>query len=238
VTLWDACGNRLLVVVEPATDDELLTRSARARDCFHHGERIADGIAWFAPRDGSFRTAFFNPDGSLERLCGNSLLIAAAVLAKEGPVVVCPFDHAPIRVSFGEWVEASARVPITSVHHEPHSKGPVLDTGSPHLVIAHDEVEGLELATFARPLVEALGVNVTTYALRGEVASVRTFERGVNAETRACGTGAIAVALAVGHPVEIRYPGGSYRATAARNGAHVDWRLLTDAAHVVAVRAP
>jgi diaminopimelate epimerase len=235
MSLWDACGNRLLVVVEPATDDELTTRSARAKECFRHGERIADGIAWFAPRDGSFRTAFFNPDGSLERLCDNSLLVAAAVLAKEAPVLVRPFDHEPIRVSFGAKVEASARVPLSSVHHPPHAKGPVLDTGSPHLVIAHDEVEALELAPFARPLVEALDVNVTTYALRGEVASVRTFERGVNAETLACGTGAIAVALAVGHPVEIRYPGGSYRATAQRVGDHVEWRLATDTSRVVAV---
>lgn len=238
MSLWDACGNRLLVVVEPATDDELPTRSERARECFWHGERIADGIAWFAPRDGWFRTAFFNPDGSVERLCGNSLLVAAAVLAKDGPVLVCPFDHEPIRVSFGELVEASARIPITSVHHAPHAKGPVLDTGSPHLVIAHDDVEALELAPFARPLVEALDVNVTTYALRGDVAFVRTFERGVNAETRACGTGAIAVALAVGHPIEIRYPGGSYRAAARRDGDQVEWRLATDAEHVLVVPGP
>lgn len=235
MSLWDACGNRLLVVVEPASDDELRTRSHRARDCFRNGERVSDGIAWFAPREDGFRTAFFNPDGSLERLCGNSLLVAAAVLCRTGPVTVHPFDHEPVRVSLDERAEAISRVPLSSVFREGHAHGTVYDTGSPHLVIARHDVKALELDEFARPLLETLDVNVTTYVLDGEVAVVRTFERGVNAETLACGTGALAVALAVGRPLEVRYPGGWYRASAVREGDHVEWRLATDAERVTLV---
>lgn len=235
MSLWDACGNRLLVVVEPASDDELSTRSERARECFRNGERVSDGIAWFAPREDGYRTAFFNPDGSVERLCGNSLLVAAAVLCRPGPVTVHPFDHAPVEVSLDERVEASARVRLESVFREDGAHGPVYDTGSPHLVIARPDVEELALDEFARPMLETLDVNVTTYALRGDVAVVRTFERGVNAETLACGTGALAVALAAGRPIEIRYPGGTYRASATRDGDHVTWSLATDAERVTLV---
>jgi diaminopimelate epimerase len=172
VSLWDACGNRLFVVVEAATDAELLGRHDRARECFHDARRIADGIAWFAPREGFYRTAFFNPDGSLERLCGNSLLVAAAVLAQEAPAMVCPFDHEPVHVHARERIAARARVPLSSVVRDAHELGPVFDTGSPHLVIVTDDLEDIDLEAFAKPLLDALDVNVTLYALVEDIALV------------------------------------------------------------------
>jgi diaminopimelate epimerase len=235
LNLWDACGNRLLVLVEEASDDELVTRSERARACFDGEARFADGIAWFAPRAGWYRTAFFNPDGSRERMCGNSLLVAAAVLAETGPVVVTPFEHDPIEIRSHTLAEARARVPLTSVFREPRPEGPVFDTGSPHLVIAHPDTEAIDLDVFAQPFLDTLDVNVTLYALAGDSALVRTFERGVNAETGACGTGALAVALAVGRPLEIRYRGGAYRVSALRDGDQVEWSLATAREHVRSV---
>jgi diaminopimelate epimerase len=227
VRLWDTCGNRLLVIVEPADDTDLVAKSSIASRCWHEGERIADGIAWFAPRDGFFRTAFFNPDGSLERLCGNSLLVAAATLSNGSPVIVRPFEYAAVEVHTAERVRASATVPWQLVMRETSPAGPIYDTGSPHLVLERDQVFDLDLPALARPLVESLNVNVTLYSLVGEVAHVRTFERGVNAETLACGTGALAVGMAVGREVEIRYPGGTYGVRAERKGDQVSWTFST-----------
>jgi diaminopimelate epimerase len=233
VTPWEACGNRLLVIVEPADDDRLRGAAEIARHCFAGGERIADGVAWFAPRDGFHRTVFFNPDGSFEQLCGNSLLVAAAKLGVTSPEAVHPLDYPPVAVhSVADRVEASARVPLARVVRERSAAGPVFDTGSPHLVISHENVSTVDFPAFARPLVEAHDVNVTLYALCDGVATVRTFERGVNAETLACGTGALAVALASGRAVEVRYPGGTYAAHAERAGEHVRWKLSTSVEHV------
>ena len=227
MTLWDACGNRLLVVLEQADDARLLGANGTAARCFHGRERVADGVAWFAPRDGFHRMAFFNPDGTDERLCGNGLLIAAAVLGGESGALLHPFDHPPVQVRHVDGrVEANARVPLS---RRASSAGPIFDTGSPHLVLEHNGPDGLDLAPFARPLVDSLDANVTLYRLDGDVATVRTFERGVNAETLACGTGALAVAFALERPVEVRYPGGTYRAHAERQGAHVRWTLSTAA---------
>jgi diaminopimelate epimerase len=232
VILWDACGNRLLVVVEPADDERLRTAHHVAKHCFVDGRRIADGVAWFAPRDGHYRTAFFNPDGSIERLCGNSLLVAAAALASQVRAKVCPFDYSDVDVHAPARVEASASIPVDEAVRDESLHGPIFDTGSPHLVIQRENVAGAELEKLALPLLESLEVNVTLYALNGDVATVRTFERGVNAETMACGTGALAVALAVGRPVEIRYPGGTYAAGAERRDGAFHWKLSTDGARV------
>jgi len=223
MTLWDACGNRLLVVVERAEDPALRDAHGIARRCFEGEERIADGIAWFAPRDDHHRLAFFNPDGSHERLCGNGLLIAAAALGARSKVQ--PFDHPAVDVSHtGDTIEARATVPLLRRETE---AGPIFDTGSPHLVIERNDVADLDLETIARPLVEALDVNVTLYSSSNGVATVRTYERGVNAETLACGTGALAVAFTLERTIEVRYPGGAYRVSAERVANGISWLLST-----------
>lgn len=230
MTLWDACGNRLMVLVEAAEDARLRGASDISSHCFSEGRRVADGVAWFAPREGSFRMIFVNPDGTHERLCGNGLLVAAATLGRSSPVLVLPFDHPPVQAEHVSGrVRASSAVPLSDVVRPRAPFGPVLDTGSPHLVVERGDVGDMDLAGFARPLVAALDVNVTVFALRAAVATVRTFERGVEAETLACGTGALAVALALEHAVEVLYPGGTYTARAERVGQEVCWTLSTSA---------
>ena len=100
-------------------------------------------------------------------------------------------------------------------------------TGTEHLVAFVDDVAALDLDAFARPLrhADALaprGANVNAVQVLdagqdgGPVrVRVRTFEKGVEAETQACGTGALAVALVArlgGHvaarPVAVEMPGG------------------------------
>lgn len=238
MTLWDACGNRLLVVVESASDEELTERSHAARRCFDGDERIADGIAWFAPRDGFFRTAFFNPDGSRELLCGNSLLVAAAALGSGSPAEVRPLCHPSVEVhAAGDRVRASARVPRDQVQQGDLAVGRLFDTGSLHLVIHRPDVKSLDLPAIARPLVEEMNVNVTVYSAEGAGVRVRTFERGVNAETLACGTGALAVGLACEREVDVRYPGGRYRVSAVVEQGEVRWSFETSAEAVRRVDA-
>jgi len=233
VTLWDACGNRLLVVVEAAADEELLGRSHAARRCFDGERRIADGIAWFAPRDGFFRTAFFNPDGSRELLCGNSLLVAAAAVGNGTPTKIHPLGYPSVEVHASrDEVRASATVPREQLHRGEVVAGRLFDTGSLHLVIRRHDVRAVDLPALARPLVEAMNVNVTVYSTTGAAVSVRTFERGVNAETLACGTGAIAVGLDCEREIEVRYAGGNYRVSARAEDGQVRWNLATSSRSV------
>jgi diaminopimelate epimerase len=76
-----------------------------------------------------------------------------------------------------------------------------LNTGVPHAVIFVDDIETVSVEKIGKEIRNCAlfapeGTNVTFAQLReGNSLSVRTFERGVEGETLACGTGATAAAL-------------------------------------------
>ena len=96
----------------------------------------------------------------------------------------------------------------------------LVSIGTPHLVIPVRSVDGDNFEALCRPL-RALaelgddGANVHLVARDGECISVRTFERGVEGETLACGSGCMAVAFALRqaglaqNPIEIMTRSGT-----------------------------
>ncbi len=91
-------------------------------------------------------------------------------------------------------------------------------TGVPHVVYEVDDVEKVDLITCARPIRYnerfENGTNINFYHLDNEKIFMRTYERGVENETLSCGTGTVAVAMAVykyhhlKSPIHIKAPGG------------------------------
>ena len=106
-----------------------------------------------------------------------------------------------------------------------------VDTGVPHAVAFVDDVHEIDLESVAPPIRHAAvfpdGANVNVASrveesgnTDGDVATFeqRTYERGVEGETRSCGTGAVAIAAVAAHlgvvdgdVVELRPPGGELR---------------------------
>lgn len=101
-----------------------------------------------------------------------------------------------------------------------------VNIGSDHVVIFFDELqagipfESAELMEIARKIrhhhtFDPVGANVNIYRLENGLVRLRTYERGVEAETGACGTGAISTALAavlrfsLPIPVKLIPPSGS-----------------------------
>jgi len=86
-----------------------------------------------------------------------------------------------------------------------HNKGYMLDTGSPHLVIEVDDLENHQVADSGAqlrysPEFAKHGINVNFVEFRKDnKLSIRTYERGVEAETLSCGTGVTAAALALAY---------------------------------------
>jgi diaminopimelate epimerase len=235
---YDVFGNRLLVAAAALTDDELCRSSELARRCFVRSRRIADGIALFSPRAGFLRTAFYNPDGSFERLCGNSLLVAARHFVTAGQTaLVRPFDLPPIELAHSVNGSLEARSELILVPRSVEVPGfgpaPVYDTGSPHAVVSATH-HAFELETIGA-FVSNCDVNLTVVQTVGHVLCARTLERGVGAETAACGTGALAVAIAserFDEWLEIRYRTGRYAVLIRRAGKRLAWTLCTEAAAV------
>lgn len=96
-----------------------------------------------------------------------------------------------------------------------------VNTGVPHAVAFVPDVNEIDVETVAPAIrhheVFPVGANVTFAARTGPAEfAQRTFERGVEGETRSCGTGAVAVAavarclglLAEGRPARVHPPGG------------------------------
>jgi diaminopimelate epimerase len=107
-----------------------------------------------------------------------------------------------------------------------------VNTGVPHAVAFVEAVEAVDLGTVAPPIRHAdvfpEGANVTVAAERADGGyDQRTFERGVEGETRSCGTGAVAVAAVASHlgrvetgaPVVVSPPGGDLTVTVTATGS-------------------
>ena len=98
--------------------------------------------------------------------------------------------------------------------------GHFIDTGVPHLVylskdIENEDVERIGRTTRYHELFKPAGTNVNFVQIQGRnKLRIRTYERGVEGETLACGTGSVAAALVAGalgvvsSPVEVLTPGG------------------------------
>jgi len=166
----------------------------------------ADGLMLLQNHpDYDFEMLYFNADGKLGSMCGNGgrCIVAFAkhlgiidietnFLAVDGP------HYAKISAA-GNWVELQM-IDVEEITRDGDAY--VLNTGSPHYV---DQVTGLkEMDVYAigrairnNLTYKAKGINVNFVEDKGDHLFVRTFERGVEDETYACGTGVTAVALAM-----------------------------------------
>jgi diaminopimelate epimerase len=172
----------------------------------------ADGIVFLEPSSAAnFRMTYMNSDGGRADLCGNASLcsarlatelgivrsaeflietdagILAARLLADGPEVDLPLvtdgsEALPFRLDDGErWIGFAT-------------------VGVPHLVVRVEEVSAVDVVARGGPLRRdpslARGANVNFVSANGSGGwRVRTYERGVEGETLACGTGSVATAL-------------------------------------------
>jgi diaminopimelate epimerase len=200
------------VVVPPGELDSLDADLARAL-CDRHAGIGGDGVLRVAPDpDGGWFMDYRNADGSVAETCGNGIRVFARYLVAEGLAgagrldigtragrrrVEVPADGADITVDMGP----ASRLPDAQVGVGDRSwKALGYSMGNPHLVVLDagpiddldlDRVPSVDPAT-AYPH----GVNVElTEPAGARRLRMRVRERGVG-ETRSCGTGACAAAVA------------------------------------------
>ncbi len=161
-----------------------------------------------------FRIRIFNRDGTPADMCGNGARCAARfaflkVIAGRQMNIEAPAGVFSARVLPDSRVEVEVPgvteepVPVSLVVQGRTLTGLLARAGVPHLVVFVRDVESVPVATLGAALRSAPelgpdGANVNFVStLGGEPFPMRTFERGVEAETLACGTGAVAVAWAL-----------------------------------------
>jgi diaminopimelate epimerase len=168
-----------------------------------------------------FTWDFYNADGSSAEMCGNGGRCAARFAHDQGLAgdsMVFDTLAGPIRA----WVDG-AMVKLEMVRPNGAFQGLELEvagqtvllegvnTGVPHAVLRVDDIEAAPVRELGRLLrfhehFAPAGSNVNFAALAGGELMVRTYERGVEDETLACGTGAVAAALTAGRGLGLASP--------------------------------
>lgn len=147
-----------------------------------------------------FRMRFFNPDGSEAELCGNGARCVAVFAKAIGAVRT---DAMRFETLAGD-VRAEIVGPELVKVWMPQPKDlreDFINSGVPHKIVPTDDLAAADVAGEGRRIrysaeFEPDGTNVdfVAYQAPGR-AGIRTYERGVEAESGACGTGAVAAAL-------------------------------------------
>src|SRR5260221_4062618 len=176
-----------------------------------HGTGIgADGVVFFdRPDNGQMAITYYNSDGSLGELCGNATLCAVRLAellgtALEGDLQI----RTDSGVVAGRLVEGIPEIDLEPVTHvaADWSAIPTLASesrlgfalvGVPHVTIELPDISTADVigrgSEVRRHRSLAHGANVN-FVARGPDGRwrIRTYERGVEGETLACGTGAVA----------------------------------------------
>lgn len=166
--------------------------------CDRHFGIGADGLIALCPEPGmDFKMNYFNSDGKPSSFCGNGSRASVRYMqSKQGKN---NFSFA----AFDGMHESYVKDQLVSVKmkdingFEATPEGSLIQSGSPHLireVINPWEFEVNEKGRALRKKFDPEGVNVNFIEIMREVLRIATYERGVEAETLACGTGITASA--------------------------------------------
>lgn len=163
----------------------------------------ADGLMFYDSHNQlDFKMTYFNSDGSESSFCGNGArCIVQFGIDHKGLSETISFDFK------GTPLGAKRKDDLIEINMSNVSRverldndNLFLDTGSPHQIVWVSEVDIIDVESEGRALRHSFspaGCNVNFVELLGEdKLAIRTYERGVEAETHACGTGITAAAIA------------------------------------------
>jgi len=196
VTKYSANGNDFVMFIAQKKED----RSALAKTLCHRQNGVgADGLVVLIPHDVyDFEWEFYNADGSYAAMCGNASRAVAHFahekgIAQDGKAEFLT-GAGVIRATInGLYVVSDMTEPriIRTDIEEEGENWWLIDSGVPHLIAVRDNIDTFDLVK-ARALREKYNCNVNICKLDGDTMYVRTYERGVEDETLACGTGIVA----------------------------------------------
>ncbi len=200
--------------------------------CDRHRGIGADGLILIEPSiDHDFTMRYYNSDGGEAEMCGNGARCAALFAHRKGIApadmtfdtmagpVHAAVDGGTVTIDIGDVVDLRMGIELDGLGYELH----YAISGVPHAALIHQSAkdvpkrEFIEMARTVRfhPVFEEKGTNVNLVTHLGEdTLYYRTYERGVEAETQACGTGAVAISVIaarlgkVSSPVECETSGG------------------------------
>jgi diaminopimelate epimerase len=211
-TKMNGAGNDFVMIDNRAGDVQLRPEQI-VRICDRHRGVGADGILLLekGSNGADFRMRYYNRDGGEAEMCGNGARCFARFANK--------IAGAPTKISFqtaaglirgelhAELVTLQMsepkdlRLSIELVANDKKEDVHFINSGVPHVVVSVSKVDDVDVRRRGEAIrrhkdFSPHGANVNFIEMRGpKKITVRTFERGVEDETLACGTGVVASAL-------------------------------------------
>lgn len=183
----------------------------------------ADGLMLLENNPGfDFHMRYFNSNGLEGSMCGNGgrciVHFAKEAGIIEKTAIFSGSDGSHEAVIENEKTVSIRLQDVNGVERD--GKAYIVDTGSPHYVLFAGNIDQIDVVDAGRKIRYAnkygeKGINVNFAETAGDTVRIRTYERGVENETLACGTGSVAAALCAlvemgngKNPVKIETRGG------------------------------
>jgi diaminopimelate epimerase len=183
----------------------------------------ADGFILIENSDkADFKWRFFNSDGSVAEMCGNGARCVARIAYLNG--IAGPNMSFETLAGIVEARVSDDRVKVKMTDPTEFKtcdtidlkNGPLcissINTGVPHVVVVKQQIDNVDIVETGREIrfherFSPAGTNVNFVShISDNTIAIRTYERGVEDETLACGTGAAAGAIVMAHEMKIGSP--------------------------------
>ncbi len=183
----------------------------------------ADGLILIeTSKNADFKWRFYNSDGSLAEMCGNGARCAARFAFLNKITGKRMSFETVAGIVNAEIIDEMVKIKLTDpVDFIPdfglelssgHTRLGKINTGVPHVVIHTDDLDNIDLVKLGKEirfhdLFAPAGTNVNFASIKNKnTIEIRTYERGVEDETLACGTGSVASAMIIAHNRGIKPP--------------------------------
>jgi len=173
----------------------------------------------------NFHLRYFNANGKESTMCGNGARCAVYFMYLNFPEIkhftfriagvkyqAEVLGNERIKLEWNFYPEIKNAPELRKIIPTEFSHALFIDSGVPHLILLHPEpLENINLSHWGpffrnHPFFAPSGTNVNVIYFKNEYLEIRTYERGVEAETLACGTGVLAAAVAVRYWEKAKFP--------------------------------
>jgi diaminopimelate epimerase len=211
-TKMNGAGNDFVMLDNRAGNLQLAPEQI-AKICDRHRGVGADGVLVLErPTNGAnFRMRYYNADGGEAEMCGNGARCFARYASHvAGPVEKLSFETPAgligadlmgelvcLQMSEPKDLRLGIKIPLGEQTIDAH----FVNSGVPHVVVPVGDLQNADVRRLGsairhHAMFSPKGANVNFLERRGaRQISIRTYERGVENETLACGTGVVASAL-------------------------------------------
>ena len=210
-----------------------LTTDQIANLCDRHRGIGADGLLCVEPATaaGDFKMRYYNADGGEAEMCGNGArcfgrfvnhlhgdTLTKILFETLAGMISAEFESGQVRINMSapHGLKLAETLPVSAETLTVHS----VNTGVPHAVVFVEDLETVPVCEWGAALryhtafkPRGTNANFAKVLSPGSIA-IRTYERGVEGETLACGTGMVACALihheltGVPSPISVLVKGG------------------------------